>query len=458
MKLQLLTAAASVALLAVPTLASASDAGWYVRGNVGYGVMTDVDLTGDLLGNVQGEGNAAGSLGVGYAFGNNWRMELDATQLWNDMGAISQAGNTSSDMRITTGMLNAIYDFSDFGSWEPYIGAGIGIARGKLSAATYSQPTGTIAGPLNSPTCPGTNVCTFSDSDTGVAWQLLAGLGYKITDNLTWDTQYRYLNAGDFDFTGLGQNLQVPVGAGVLGTGSSIATSASGAGSHSILTGLRYRFGAKTKAAPPPPPTPIPTAPSYITCNDGSQALTISDCPKAVMAKTYLCSDGATTVTDLNNCPRQVVAPAPPTFSCPDGTLVYDRASCPIRQVVSICDAGATNFVVYFPWDKSQLTDQAKAVVANAAGIASQCGISNIIIEGHADSSGAQSYNLGLSSRRANRVESELRTNGITTSSITKSAKGETALAVNTGDGVREPLNRRTEVVIRLIPGSNLTR
>ncbi|MBL4852685.1 MAG: cell envelope biogenesis protein OmpA, partial [Robiginitomaculum sp.] len=48
MKLQLLAAAASVALLAAPSLASANDQGWYVRGNVGYGVVTDVDFTGDL--------------------------------------------------------------------------------------------------------------------------------------------------------------------------------------------------------------------------------------------------------------------------------------------------------------------------------------------------------------------------------------------------------------------------
>ena len=142
MKLQLLAAAASVALMALPTLASANDAGWYVRGNVGYGIMTNMDFTGDLLGDVEGEGNGVGSLGLGYSFGNNWRMELDATQLWNDLGAIQQAGNTSADMRLSTGMLNAIYDFSDFGSWEPYIGAGIGIGQigGKAVEGIARQP------------------------------------------------------------------------------------------------------------------------------------------------------------------------------------------------------------------------------------------------------------------------------------------------------------------------------
>ena len=452
MKLQLLAAAASVALLAVPTLASADDSGWYVRGNVGYGVVTDVDFTGDLVGDVEGEGNGAGSLGLGYEFGNNWRLELDATQLWNDMGAISQAGNTSSDMRVTTGMLNAIYDFSDFGNWEPYIGAGIGIARASLSAQAYSQPTGTAAGPLNSPTCAGTNACTFHDADTGVAWQLLAGLGYKITDNLTWDTQYRYLNVGDLDYTGLGQNLLTPVGAGVLGSGSGISTSASGVGSHSVMTGLRYRFGAKP-------------APVMYSCWDGSSVLDTASCPAEIVYTT--CWDG-TEVASGTSCPvRPVVqcwdgstvydaasCPTRPTVTCWDGTIAYDQAACPVK-VVSVCDSGSTDFSVYFPWDKSALTDQAKAVVANAASIANQCSVSDIVIEGHTDSSGPQSYNVGLSTRRANSVEAELRGNGITTTNITKSAKGETALAKPTRDGVREPLNRRTEVIIRLVPGSN---
>ncbi len=451
MKLKLLSAAASVALLAIPTLASADDSGWYVRGNVGYGVITDVDLAGDLVGDVEGEGNVAASLGLGYEFGNNWRLELDATQLWNDMGAISQAGNTSSDMRITTGMLNAIYDFSDFGDWQPYVGAGIGLARANLSAFAHSQPNGAVQ--VNSPTCPGWNTCGFSDVDNGIAWQLLAGLGYKISDNLIWDTQYRYLDVGKLDFDGFAQDLVNSSTPGVFGNISNINSTARGAGSHTLMTGLRYRFGAKP-------------APVMYSCWDGSSVLDTASCPAQPIVYTT-CWDG-TQVEEGTSCPARPVVqcwdgstvsdaascPTRPTITCWDGTIAYDQAACPVR-VVSVCDAGSTEFSVYFPWDKSALTDQAKAVVANAASIANQCSVSGIVIEGHTDSSGTQSYNVGLSNRRANSVESELRSNGITTTNITKSAKGETALAVSTGDGVREPLNRRTEVTIRLIPGSN---
>jgi len=443
MNKQLLSAVAITALMAVPSLASANDQGWYVRGNVGYGTVTDMDFTGDLIGDVEGEGSGAASLGLGYEFGNNWRIELDGTQLWNDMGAISQASNTASDMRITTGMVNAIYDFNDFGAWKPYVGAGIGIARGSLSAQAHSFPGGNpLAPPVNNPTCPSFNACTFDRDDTATAWQLIAGLGYKINDNLTWDTQYRYLNVGELDYTGLGANLQAPTLTALGGT-SGLATTAEGAGGHLLMTGLRYRFGA---AAPKPvKAVEAPVQPTMYECWNGAMVTDLATCaPKPVEPTMYQCWDGVMT-QDLSTCAPQTVAPLPPE---PTQIVEYN----------TVCDSGDLNFIVYFPWDKSLLTDQAKAVVTNATDTAKQCGIDNIIIEGHADSSGSASYNVGLSSRRANRVESEIRANGVTTSNIVKSAKGENALFIDTGDGVREPLNRRTEVVIRLIPGTYITQ
>ena len=447
MKLQLLTAAASVALLAVPTLASAGDTGWYVRGNVGYGVISDVDFTGDLVGDVEGEGNVAASLGLGYEFGNNWRLELDATQLWNDMGAIDQAGNTSSDMRITSGMLNAIYDFSDFGSWQPYVGAGIGIARASLSAQAHSLPNGGV--PLNSPTCSSANACAFHDADTGVAWQLLAGLGYKITDNLTWDTQYRYMNVGDLDYTGRGQNLIAPIGAGVLGGGSSLTTSASGAGSHSVMTGLRYRFGAK--------PAPVmyscwdgssvldtatcPAVPIvYTTCWDGTQVESGTSCPVKPVVQ---CWDGST-VTDAASCPTR------PTVTCWDGTIAYEQTSCPVKSYeYTLCENEYRQEIIYYEFDKPQ-SNETQAKIQRVLDTSKYCSVSNINVVGHTDSSGSAAYNMGLSKRRAADVRKELVNQGIATDQITAEGKGETQLFLDTGDGVKEALNRRTEVLIRL--------
>jgi len=452
MKLQLLSAVAITALMAVPSLASANDQGWYVRGNVGYGTVTDMDFTGDLIGDVEGEGSGAASLGLGYEFGNNWRIELDGTQLWNDMGAISQASNTASDMRITTGMVNAIYDFNDFGAWKPYVGAGIGIARGSLSAQAHSFPGGNpLAPPVNNPTCPSFNACTFDRDDTATAWQLIAGLGYKINDNLTWDTQYRYLNVGELDYTGLGANLQAPTLTALGGT-SGLATTAEGAGGHLLMTGLRYRFGGAT---PPPPPT-------MYSCWDGSKVENLATCPVEPPKVTYVsCWDGSQ-VESGTACPvepvvscwdgssAREVASCPASVTCWDGSLAYSNESCPVQSYEqSLCANEYRQEIIYYNFNKGQ-SAETQEKIQRILDTGEYCSVGNINVVGHTDSSGAAAYNLGLSKRRASDVRKELIRQGINSAVITSDGMGETQLFIDTGDGVKEQLNRRVEVLIRL--------
>jgi outer membrane protein OmpA-like peptidoglycan-associated protein len=107
-------------------------------------------------------------------------------------------------------------------------------------------------------------------------------------------------------------------------------------------------------------------------------------------------------------------------------------------------------FVVYFEWDRSNLTDQARAVVNQAVNQARDCGVSSVSIDGHADRSGAAAYNVGLSERRARAVRDELVRLGVPASAISLQALGESRPAVQTPDGVREPLNRRAEVLVDL--------
>jgi outer membrane protein OmpA-like peptidoglycan-associated protein len=107
--------------------------------------------------------------------------------------------------------------------------------------------------------------------------------------------------------------------------------------------------------------------------------------------------------------------------------------------------------VVYFEWDRSDLTSQASAVIDQAvANIRSVegCAAGSVTIVGHTDTSGAADYNARLSVRRADVFASALSERGIANTLIAKDGKGETALAKATLDGVREPLNRRSEVTI----------
>ena len=71
-----------------------------------------------------------------------------------------------------------------------------------------------------------------------------------------------------------------------------------------------------------------------------------------------------------------------------------------------------------------------------------------VIVIGHTDTSGSLSYNVRLSERRANAVADALVGLGVNQGVMSVDWKGETQPAVATGDGVKEPLNRRTTINI----------
>lgn len=155
---------------------------------------------------------------------------------------------------------------------------------------------------------------------------------------------------------------------------------------HTIMIGLRYTFGVKPKPMPEPIPAAAP-APA----------------------------------------PAPVAEPAPAPAPPPP----------PITR----------NFIVFFDWDQSTITPEARAILRSAAENAQRGGISRIEATGHADRSGTQQYNLGLSERRARAVQAELTRLGIASNEIGVDWKGELEPLVPTDDGVREPQNRRVEIV-----------
>jgi outer membrane protein OmpA-like peptidoglycan-associated protein len=104
--------------------------------------------------------------------------------------------------------------------------------------------------------------------------------------------------------------------------------------------------------------------------------------------------------------------------------------------------------VVYFPFDQSVLTPEAQAVVQQAAEYAKAGNASKIVVTGHTDRSGSDKYNQKLSERRARAVADGLVSLGLNATALSVDWKGESAPAVATGDGVKEPLNRRSTVSI----------
>ena len=106
------------------------------------------------------------------------------------------------------------------------------------------------------------------------------------------------------------------------------------------------------------------------------------------------------------------------------------------------------NYIVFFDWDKANITPEAEAIIRTAAANAAPMSVVRLDLTGHADRSGTDAYNLKLSKRRADAVKAMFVNLGFKEGEISVVAKGETDPLVPTDDGVREPQNRRVEILM----------
>jgi iron complex outermembrane receptor protein len=107
----------------------------------------------------------------------------------------------------------------------------------------------------------------------------------------------------------------------------------------------------------------------------------------------------------------------------------------------------AKSYMVFFDFNKSDLTSQAEQIVDQAAANAGPAKVTRLTVTGHTDTVGSDAYNMRLSRRRAESVAARLEKDGIPSSEIEIVAKGKRDLLVPTADGVREPQNRRVQIV-----------
>jgi OOP family OmpA-OmpF porin len=105
--------------------------------------------------------------------------------------------------------------------------------------------------------------------------------------------------------------------------------------------------------------------------------------------------------------------------------------------------------MVFFDWDSADLPADARQTVQFVATNAARCNWRNFTVTGHADKSGSNEYNIGLSQRRAQAVAAIMASMGLPAGSITTAARGEEQPRVPTADGVREAQNRRVEISVR---------
>ncbi len=111
--------------------------------------------------------------------------------------------------------------------------------------------------------------------------------------------------------------------------------------------------------------------------------------------------------------------------------------------------APARSYLVFFDWDKSTLTDRARQIIKDAADNSTKVQYTRIEVNGYTDTSGTHSTTRVSRVRRAQAVQAELVRDGVPQNAITIQGFGDTHLLVPTGPGVREPQNRRVEIIIR---------
>jgi outer membrane protein OmpA-like peptidoglycan-associated protein/outer membrane protein W len=111
--------------------------------------------------------------------------------------------------------------------------------------------------------------------------------------------------------------------------------------------------------------------------------------------------------------------------------------------------APARTYLVFFDWDKADLTDRARQIIHAAADASTHVQTTRIDVDGYTDLSGTPKYNMGLSIRRADAVKAELIRDGVPDNEIEAQGFGETHPLVPTAQGVREPQNRRVEIILR---------
>jgi OOP family OmpA-OmpF porin len=104
-------------------------------------------------------------------------------------------------------------------------------------------------------------------------------------------------------------------------------------------------------------------------------------------------------------------------------------------------------FLVFFDWDRATITSEGMGIVQQAADAYKSGAPVQIQVTGYTDRSGSPGYNQRLSERRANAVAGALARLGVPRNEMTVGGRGESDNRVPTAAGVREPQNRRVEIV-----------
>ncbi|MGJ8536786.1 MAG: OmpA family protein [Parasphingopyxis sp.] len=442
--------AVALSLILAATPALARDDSWYIGAEAGGTIISNADI--DVTNSAGVFANNAYSINtepgfdvggiLGYDFG--WfRLEADVSYRRAEVTGIEQnlgsrlpiAGTVTGtsvnynpggpngnppgnpfqwngaqgSMRILAFMANGLLDFGDDDGFQGYIGGGVGIARTSFDGIRVTDAAPVIT----------------DDSDSGFAWQLVAGVRYPLSRNFDIGVKYRFFNQDD------------------VGTNSFYSTSdETDVRSHSALVTLTYNFGSS-------PPvcldgTPVPPGGCMIDCPDPNQNISYPE--------------GGTP-----NCPiPPTTTPCPP----PNGQISYpigaDEAAhcpCPVLDLGPVTIFFDTNeYVIDRGYGGNEAAIQTLQMIAEIY----NCRVSrippqplnSIVVAGHTDRVDDNAYNDALSRRRACSIVSHLSGLRIPEEVLQPYFFGEIHNRIATVDGQEQQDNRRVEIFLdeRAVP------
>ena len=197
---------ATLTVLTAPISSMAADDSFYLKANVGIGMVLDTDID-----NIQNSGETAkitydsgfvGSLAAGYDFANPLRMEVELLRQKNDLELTSYNNVYGSfndgDLKTHSLMVNGFYDVDTGSSWTPFVGAGISMSKLDINDPGFQE----------------------SDSDEVFTYQLIGGVAYAVNEDWSIDAQYRFMGTSD----------------------ATIDDTDFDANSNNLMIGLRYNF------------------------------------------------------------------------------------------------------------------------------------------------------------------------------------------------------------------------
>ncbi|MBR1605713.1 MAG: porin family protein [Alphaproteobacteria bacterium] len=157
---------------------------------VGDGFIEKSLNSGDETQHVWGTSFAAGAASGAIRTEIEWHRNTAARMSDTNSTINAILGNTveTGKAKIKTDalLLNAYYDFETDSAFTPYVGAGIGYAKTKITQSRY------VSWALE-----GFDKAT--NSHTNFAWQIGAGIAYALNDHVSIDVGYRYIDYGKFN-------------------------------------------------------------------------------------------------------------------------------------------------------------------------------------------------------------------------------------------------------------------